>query len=414
MNFGFVSTRFAGTDGVSLEAAKWAEVLWKDGHVSHWFSGLSDRQEAISMVVPEAYFGHESILAVDAEIWGSKTRSREVTEEIHRLTALLKDALYDFAETFAIDVLIPQNALTIPMNIPLGLAITEFLAETGMPCIAHHHDFYWERTRFSNNAVKDFLDAAFPPSLPNMQHVVINSAAQKELSRRKGVTATLVPNVFNFEEPAPGIDEYSADFREAIGLAEDDIFILQPTRVVPRKGIEYAIELVRALDDPKCKLVISHAAGDEGFEYLEMLERLATKAGVDLRIVADRVDEQRGLTKDGEKIYTLWDAYPHADFVTYPSLIEGFGNALLESVYFRMPTLVNRYSVYVEDIEPKGFEFPSIDRLVTREAVAEVKRLLDDKKYRKAVVDKNFKIAERHYGYTELGRILRGCVDSVV
>ena len=61
MNFGFVSTRFAGTDGVSLEAAKWAEVLWRDGHVAHWFSGLSDRQAEISMVVPEAHFAHPEI-----------------------------------------------------------------------------------------------------------------------------------------------------------------------------------------------------------------------------------------------------------------------------------------------------------------------------------------------------------------
>ena len=413
MNFGFVSTRFAGTDGVSLEAAKWAEVLWKEGHVSHWFSGMSDRQPGISMVVPEAYFGHESILEIDAEIWETETRSREVTGRIHELTALLKAALYDFAEQFSIDVLIPQNALTIPMNIPLGLAITEFLAETGMPCIAHHHDFFWERSRFSNSGEKDFLDAAFPPSLPNMQHVVINSHAQTEISRRKGVTATLIPNVFNFEDPAPGIDDYNADFKKEIGLAEDDILILQPTRVVPRKGIEHAIELVRALENPKCKLVISHSAGDEGFEYLEKLERLASEAGIEMLMVADRVDEQRGKTADGKKVYTLWDAYPHADFVTYPSLIEGFGNALLESVYFRKPTLVNRYSVYVEDIEPKGFRFPSINGLVTKKVVKEVRRSIEDAEYRKTVVDQNFKIAKKHYGYKALGRLLKGCVEKV-
>ena len=30
-NIGFVSTRFAGTDGVSLEADKWADILEKTG-----------------------------------------------------------------------------------------------------------------------------------------------------------------------------------------------------------------------------------------------------------------------------------------------------------------------------------------------------------------------------------------------
>ena len=56
-NIGFISTRFAGQDGVSLESAKWAEVLWEDRHISYWYSGQSDRDPDISFVVPEAYFG---------------------------------------------------------------------------------------------------------------------------------------------------------------------------------------------------------------------------------------------------------------------------------------------------------------------------------------------------------------------
>ena len=63
----------------------------------------------------------------------------------------------------------------------------------------------------------------------------------------------------------------------------------------------------------------------------------------------------------GRKVYTLWDAYVHADFVTYPSLIEGFGNALLETLYFRLPALVNRYAVYAADIAPQGFDLVEID-----------------------------------------------------
>ncbi|MEE8452071.1 MAG: hypothetical protein V3R99_09160, partial [Thermoguttaceae bacterium] len=55
-NIGFVSTRFAGTDGVSLESAKWAQLLWDYGHVSHWYAGKLDRDPGVSMLVPEAYF----------------------------------------------------------------------------------------------------------------------------------------------------------------------------------------------------------------------------------------------------------------------------------------------------------------------------------------------------------------------
>ena len=39
---GFVSTRFHGTDGVTLEAKKWAHILHGLGHESFWMAGLLD------------------------------------------------------------------------------------------------------------------------------------------------------------------------------------------------------------------------------------------------------------------------------------------------------------------------------------------------------------------------------------
>ena len=42
----------------------------------------------------------------------------------------------------------------------------------------------------------------------------------------------------------------------------------------------------------------------------------------DMRIVTDRVGEVRQRDSEGRKVYTLWDLYHHADFVTYPSTYE--------------------------------------------------------------------------------------------
>jgi hypothetical protein len=94
------------------------------------------------------------------------------------LRSHLKSKLHDFIKQFDIDLLIAENVLTIPLHVPLGLALTETVAETQLPTIAHHHDFYWERVRFSVNAVSDYIRMAFPPNLGNIRHVVINSAAQ--------------------------------------------------------------------------------------------------------------------------------------------------------------------------------------------------------------------------------------------
>lgn len=407
---GFVSTRFAGTDGVSLESAKWAQVLWDHRHVSYWYSGKSDRDESVSMVVPEAYFGHPEVQEINRLAFGKLRRDRELTRRIYALADHLKQTIYDFVERYSIDVLVVQNALCIPMHLPLGVALTQFIAETGMPTIAHHHDFYWERDRFTVNCVSDILEMAFPPSHPSIQHVTINSFAQQQLAWRTGSSSILIPNVLKFEEPEPALDTFAADFREEIGIGPDDILVLQPTRVVPRKGIEHSINLVAQLKDPRFKLVVTHESGDEGQQYLDSLISLAQSMGVEMIFVDARVGDKRGYHADGSKIYSLEDVYPHADLVTYPSIYEGFGNAFLEAVYFRKPIVVNRYSIFIADIEPKGFQVISMDGFLTENVGKHVKMVVEDEAYRRQMVDHNYELALNFYSYAVLRRKLRAIV----
>src|SRR5690606_15320489 len=126
---------------------------------------------------------------------------------------------------------------------------------------------------------------------------------------------------------------------------------------------------MRRLDLP-AKLIISHAAGDEGTEYEQRVQEYADLLNVTVRFEADQVQSRRGVTADGKKIYTLEDVYPHADLVTYPSTIEGFGNAFLEAVYFRRLVLVNNYSIYEVDIKPKGFRTLWFDGFISNSALA--------------------------------------------
>ncbi|NIP85111.1 MAG: glycosyltransferase family 1 protein, partial [Planctomycetales bacterium] len=46
--------------------------------------------------------------------------------------------------------------------------------------------------------------------------------------------------------------------------------------------------------------------------------------GVDLRFVHTVVGQRREVDHSGKKLYTLEDVYSQADFITYPSLYEGF------------------------------------------------------------------------------------------
>jgi glycosyltransferase involved in cell wall biosynthesis len=409
---GFVSTRFSGTDGVSLESAKWARVLWDHRHVSHWYAGKLDRDPGVSMLVPEAYFYDRDNVWINERAFGIRQLLPELTRKIYEVAQHLKDTLYEFVATYEIDILVAENVLCLPMHIPLGVALTHFIAETGTPTIAHHHDFYWERPRFSVNCVQDFLTMAFPPTLPSLQHVTINSFAQEDLSWRKGASSILVPNVLDFENPISEKEAKQSDFRERIGLEPDDVMLLQPTRVVPRKGIEHSIALVSQLKNPKCKLVVSHESGDEGLEYQDALRELADQSGVDLRFVHAQTPTVNPFGLRQETGTSLEEVYAQADLITYPSLYEGFGNALLEAFYFRKPVLVNRYATFVSDIEPKGFKVISMNGFLTRNVLEQVRRVIADEEYRQEMVDHNFELGTKFFSYAVLRRRLRSLITT--
>ena len=413
MNIGFLSTRIAGTDGVSLEIAKLSVILRRLGHDCCYCAGELDDTFAPGLLVPEMHFTHPEAVWIHDHCFGTTEVADGLLERIAAMATRLRVAIARFVEEHRVDVLFVQNALAIPMQVPLGVALTDFIAETGIPTLAHNHDLAWERERFAVNCIPDILERCFPPTLPSVRHLVINSLAQRALADRKGVQAKLLPNIFDYATAAPAMSDFNRDLRTNLGLSDAHLLILQPTRVVARKGVELAIELVRRLREPRHQarllgkepvLVVSHHAGDEGLAYLEKLQSLAAGAGVPLLYAADRFAAHAG-TVDGRKVYALWDAYVHADFVTYPSLIEGFGNALLETLYFRLPALVNRYPVYAADIAPLGFDLVEIDAgddptnnaAITAETVDAVIEALMDPVRRRAMVEWNYHLARQHY-----------------
>lgn len=406
---GFVSTRFFGTDGVSLESAKWSDVLTALGHTCFYFAGQSDRPAERSRVVPEAHFEHPEIQRINVDLFDDLRRSEATSEAVHRLWQHLKVALLKFLEDFGIDLMLVENALAIPMNVPLGLAITEVIAETGIPTIAHHHDFAWERRRYSVTAAADYLQAAFPPAMSEVHHVVINSFGARELAYRTGMPSTLIPNVMDFDDPPDAPDDYAHSMREDLGLASGESFLLQPTRVVPRKRIERAIEFTRRLELP-AKLVISHTSGDEGDEYLAYLVDYAQVMGVDVIFGAEQFDYHRRRAADGRKIYSLADAYQQADLVTYPSQVEGFGNAFLEAIYYRKPLLMSTYEIFRRDIQPKGFQVVDFDEFLTRQTIQHARQVLRDPARAAEMVEHNYQLARRHYSYS----VLRHCLDQLI
>jgi glycosyltransferase involved in cell wall biosynthesis len=406
MRIGFVATRLFGVDGVTFEAAKWEAILERMGHESRLLAGEIDALRPNTRMVPPMHFAYPPAARVTSAAFDPESDADAVRAEIHRLSDQLLPLLHSWVELQEIELLVVENAWAIPMHLPLAVALRRLVEETGLPAIGHHHDYWWERERFATCVVPEILEAAFPPDLPGVRHVSINSLAARELRRRRGIDSAIVPNVFDFSLGRPrSRPAVRRKLRAELGMGDRGLLVVQPTRVVPRKGIELAIELVGRLRDRHAVLLITSPAGDEGLDYLVELERLAESSGVHLRYAADR------FTPDFEgkplrPAHSLHDAYLAADLITYPSLYEGYGNALVEAIYYGKPTVVNRYTVYDADIRPLGFKLIEISGAITADTVRTVRAAVADPRRQARIARHNFDIGRQHLSYEVLQRRL--------
>jgi len=126
--------------------------------------------------------------------------------------------------------------------------------------------------------------------------------------------------------------------------------------------------------------------------------------------IHDLISSRRKI-ENGKKSYFLWDAYAISDAVTYTSILEGWGNQLIEAVFAKKPLVVVEYPVYKTDIEPLGFKFISlgsnyrfdernglykISDDVLKEKAEELFKLLKDADKKNQVTEYNFTIGKEH------------------
>lgn len=440
------------TDGVSLEMDKWRRVLESMGHTVHYLAGeLGSSQGALIPEMyhhtPEAERLHANTF-VDLKDYPGDAAYRQA---LYHLAGMIEVKMRDWIQEKGIDFLLPENIWSVAANPAVAIAARRIRKDLRLPALAHHHDFYWERiegVKLTCSTAVELADKFLPPHDDFIRHAVINSLAQQELAERKGIAARVVPNVFDFEGPDWRQDEYNADFRERIGLREKDVLILQATRVVARKGIELAVDLVRELDSPHFRaqlmrlglydgrafdrdsrivlVLAGYVRDDVSGNYVRLLKDKIEESGIDAIFIGDMIDHERH-SDPGQKGYSLWDAYVFADFVTYPSLWEGWGNQLLEAIRARLPIALFEYPVYRADIKSKGLRVVSFgDKISERDARGLVKvpaqvitaaaeqtvSLLTDARQRRMTVEHNFRVGKRYFSLSALRDHLQALMAS--
>ncbi|TFH05497.1 MAG: glycosyltransferase [Spirochaetales bacterium] len=423
---GIVSGKLGAVDGVSLETDKWISVLAGLGHEVFTIAGRyatelqgvpSDRQLTLGTIrfdseeqrkYEQLVFPHLSRRPPQL----SNEKRQQIVQEMEEQGADVAHTLYEMVRDNEIDVLIAENTNAMPMTLLGGIAVHQVATEMRVATIFHHHDFWWERSRFSNNRIRGLLNRIMPPVDLGLEHAVISSYAAHILSSLKRVSPFVIPNCEDFEHPVER-DDYNGSFREDLGFDDNDILVVQPTRVVPRKRIEDSLRLLRRFLDHypayrgRLHYIISLYQGDEPNEnYIERIRDLAEDAGIPFHMISDRVASTRGLDDGGRRIYTNRDVLVNADLVTYLPIWEGFGNALLEAIAARVPVVTTTYLVYKTDIKVTGLRnieirdaYDEQGHLVIPDAILEaIERVLTHPEERAEMTEQNFAIAKREFG----------------
>jgi glycosyltransferase involved in cell wall biosynthesis len=186
-------------------------------------------------------------------------------------------------------------------------------------------------------------------------------------------------------------------------VKENEIALLQVTRIVRRKGIETAIDLVEQLNDHKIKLVITgNYNDDEKNEYYNELVNQIHDLNLSNQVIfgAHMVKDHKDLS----------DVYAHGRACTYFSTYEGFGNAFVEAVLAKKPIFVNNYQpVYMQDIGCKGFETVMLeDSELTHEKVNQISDIIYNPDRCMEIGESNYKLGKKHFSFQILQEKLEG------
>ena len=255
-----VHYRVGRTDGVSLEIEKRKEILESLNYQVKLISGPV--QQGADFIIDELEFDAEEISGIKEQGFQYFNRREKnptlLMNHIQEISELIENKFLAYHEKEQFSAVLVHNIFSLGSHIAAAAAFTCIADKTEIPFISTNHDYYWEREEYqepTSEEIKHFLNEFVPPLRWNIQHVSINSLGRTALLEKRNIDSIVFPDIFDFDQPLWEKDSFNADFRKRFDIKENDILVLQATRIVARKAIEISVDLVAELEKFKTGLV---------------------------------------------------------------------------------------------------------------------------------------------------------------
>ena len=256
---GILHYRIGLTDGVSLEISKRKKVFEKIGYQVKLISGA--KQIGADFIIPELEFDRPDILRIKENAFFKfkdyKTPN-ELINDIYRIGNIIEEKFMKIYKKEKFDYLILHNIFTHGRHISVARSFYNITQKTPIKMIAFNHDFYSTYLGMYTPQIKEvkkYLNKYVPPKLKSLKHVVISSPRQKLLKKLINRKAMIFPDTFEFNQPLWKKDKFNKDLLKNFDIKENDLIILQATRIVERKAIELIIDLIKELNKQKKELI---------------------------------------------------------------------------------------------------------------------------------------------------------------
>jgi mannosylglucosylglycerate synthase len=333
-------TSWPTVGGVEVVLREQAASMAKAGHevIVICGSGRQFNPNIRTTVLSDLNVSSPSVIAAQAEVWNGYPAAG-----YFGLVEKLRDQLSPIVGK--LDCLIAHNLMTMPFNLAATQVLGE-LAESQGQILAWTHDLAARNQDYSlpRNSIVDMIRE----KQPNIRYVAVSETRAIEFQELTGSSVdAVIPNGLDLSAVVGLTPEVEGLIDEIDSQA---ILFLYPTRILPRKNLGFAIQILNALNElgHLAYLLITGAANEynPGAQaHLAGLKKQAEDLGMTDRVIwvneRFQVDEQQ-----------LRSLYLAADALLFSTRQEGFGLPLLEAAAFRLP-------IFCSDIEPLRSHLPN-------------------------------------------------------